>query len=158
MCRRVLSVLALLAAIALMSVPVASADKPVIEPAPSADSSGGFCPDFDVLVHPVGDKGKAITFSSGATIISGQLMVELTNLETGKTVAVNISGPVFVSADGSTVTLSGRSLLFGEAGFFGPGPLLLLTSGPTVVPVDSDGNPLGYSTSGRTVDMCRVLA
>jgi hypothetical protein len=37
MCRRVLAVVALLAAVALMSVPVASADKPVKEPAPAPE-------------------------------------------------------------------------------------------------------------------------
>jgi ribosomal protein S28E/S33 len=154
---RVLALVASLAA-ALAFTSAASADKPVREPAPSADVTGSFCADFDVLVHVTGDKGKAITFSSGRTTISGQLKVELTNLETDKTVARNISGPVFISADGSTVTLSGRSMLFGEAGEFGPDPILWITSGPDIVTLDSEGNITGLTTSGHVIDMCEVLA
>jgi hypothetical protein len=71
---------ALAAALAFASA--ASADKPV-----------SLCPDFDVLVHVLVNKEQAITFSSGATIIIGQLKVELTNLETDETVAANISAP-----------------------------------------------------------------
>jgi hypothetical protein len=155
---RVLALVASLAA-ALAFASAASADKPVKEPSPSPDVSGSFCDDFDVLVHPIADKGEAITFPSGATIITGQLMVELTNLETDETVAVNISGPVFISADGNTAILSGRSLLLGEAGDLGPGSpaTLLITSGPTVLTVDSEGN-VSYTTSGHTIDMCEVLA
>jgi hypothetical protein len=161
MYRQVLAVLAALAAIALMSVPVASADKPIKEPAPAPEFiSGSFCSDFDVLVHVLVNKENAITFTSGATIITGQLKVELTNLETDKTVAVNISGPFFASADGRTITLSGRSLQFGEPGDFGPGSpaILWVTSGPFVVTSDSEGNVTGFTTSGHVIDMCEVLA
>jgi hypothetical protein len=52
---------------------------------------------------------------------------------------VNASGPGFFAADGSTLTLRGRSLLFGEAGFFGAEspPTLTLASGETVIPLDA---------------------
>jgi hypothetical protein len=158
-----LRVLALAAALtaALSFASAASADKPVKEPAPAPEFiTGSFCSDFDVLIHVLVNKEQAITFSSGATIIIGQLKVELTNLETDKTVAVNISGPFFVSADGNTTTLSGRSLQFGEPGDFGPGSpaILWVTSGPFVVTSDSEGNVTGFTTSGHVIDMCQVLS
>ena len=146
---------------ALTFASAGSADKPVKEPAPAPEFiTGSFCSDFDVLIHVLVNKEQAKTFSSGATIITGQLKVELTNLETDKTVAVNISGPFFVSADGRTTSLSGRSLQFGEPGDFGPGSpaILWVTSGPFVVTSDSDGNVTGFTTSGHVIDMCQVLA
>jgi hypothetical protein len=84
-------------------------------------------------------KEKAITFSTGATIITGHFVDEVTNLSNGKTIRVNASGPGFFAADGSTLTLRGRSLLFGEAGFFGAEspPTLTLASGETVIPLDA---------------------
>jgi hypothetical protein len=157
---RVLALAASLAA-ALAFAAAASADKPVKEPVTFPEFiPGSFCADFDVLIHVVSNKEEAHIFPSGAIIVTGQLKVELTNLSTDKTVGVNISGPSFNPADGSTSTLSGRSLLLGEAGDLGPGspPTLLVTSGPTVQTLDSQGNIIGYTTSGHVIDMCEVLA
>ena len=156
-----LLVAALTLAAALFCVPSASAAPPTITPVPSESASGRFCPDFDVLLTVVANKEKAITFSSGATIITGRNVIELTNLSTGKTIRLNTSGPGFISADQSTLTLRGRGLLFGEAGFFGPGapPTLTLVSGVAVITLDAQGNPTGLSVGpGHTEDLCPVLA
>jgi hypothetical protein len=157
MARRHLLLLPL--ALALLSVPVASAARPTIEPAPFEPLSGRFCPDFDVLVSAVVNKGKAITFSNGATIVHGRLVADVTNLSNNKTIRINVSGPAFISSDGSQVRVRGRTLLVGEAGFFGAGapPTLTLLSGRGLITVGPEG-PTGLSVTGRTKDLCPVLA
>jgi len=155
---RALALLALVA-LTLSLVGVASADPPSRSFVPASPASGRFCADFDVLVTPVINKEYAITFSSGATIITGRFGAQLTNLANEKTIEVNASGPVFVSADGATITLRGNSLLFGEAGFFGPGspPTLQLVSGVVTISFSSEGIT-GVSKTGKVRDLCAELA
>ena len=147
-------------AAALLSVPPASAVPPVISPAPAESATGRFCSDFDVFVNPVINKEKSITFSTGATIITGHLVAEVTNLSNDKTIRVNASGPVFFAADPSSLILRGATLLVGVAGFFEPGspPTLTLVWGQTVIPLDEEGDPTGLSITGRASDLCAVLA
>ena len=147
-------------ALALFCAPSALAVPPTISPAPAESLIGRFCPDFNVLVNPVINKEKAITFSSGATIISGHFVDEVTNLSNDKTIRVNASGPGFFAADGSSVIIRGRALLVGEAGFFGPGspPTLTLATGQVVIPLDEEGAPTGLSVTGQTTDLCAILA
>jgi hypothetical protein len=154
--RRLLAVALGLAVIALISVQVASADPPTRSPAPSPPVSGRFCPGFGVLVNPVINSEYAITFSNGATTVTGRFVVDLT--ANGKTIQVNASGPVFFSPDGSTVTLRGNTLVFGAAGDFGPGspPTLRLVSGVVVVTVGS-GGVTGLSVTGNNTDLCSLL-
>ena len=143
----------------LSVVGVASADPPSRDFVPASPASGRFCADFDVLVNPVQNNEYAIAFSGGATIITGRYVAQLTNLENDKTIEVNASGPVFVSADGSAITLRGNSLLFGEAGFFGPGSTatLQLVSGVVTVTASS-GGVTGVTKTGRIRDLCAELA
>lgn len=157
--KHLLSALAV-SALALVCAPAASAARPTITPVPAEPETGRFCPDVDVFINPIINKEKAITFSTGATIITGHFVDEVTNLSNGKTIRVNASGPGFFPADGSSVILRGRSLLFGEAGFFGAGSpaTLTLASGRTVIPLDAQGNPTGLSITGHAVDLCPVLA
>jgi hypothetical protein len=149
-----------ISALALLLAPPASAVPPTISPAPAESATGRFCPDFDVFVNPVSNKEKAITFSTGATIITGHFVDEVTNLSNDRTIRVNASGPGFFAADGSSVIIRGRGLLFGEAGFFGPGSpaTLTLVSGQTVIPLDDQGAPTGLSVTGHSVDLCAALA
>jgi hypothetical protein len=149
-----------IAALVLLWAPPASAVPPTISPAPAESATGRFCPDFDVLINPVINNEKAITFSTGATIITGHLVDEVTNLSNDKTIQVNASGPGFFAADGSSLIIRGGALLFGEAGFFGPEspPTLTLTSGQTVIFLDEQGNPTSLSITGHATDLCAVLA
>lgn len=47
-----------------------------------------------MLIHITENNEYAKTFSSGATLVTGKFKGELTNLASGKTVPINISGPV----------------------------------------------------------------
>lgn len=152
---------AILAAVALAAavsvVPIAAADKPIKEPAPFPDATGQFCEDFPVLVHATTNREVAHVFSSGAAMITGSLKVEVTNLETDKTIALNIPGPGTFAADGSVLVGSGPWLFFGEAGFFGPGspPELSTNSGRIAISL-VDGSFI--SRLGHSVDLCPLLA
>jgi hypothetical protein len=136
---------------------LAAADRPTKEPAPAEDVSGQFCDDFSVLIHLVENKGFVLTFSDGRVFGAGHLRIRLTNLESGKSIVVNASGPIFFSADGATVTLKGATLLFGEPGFFGPDSDARLTLGVGRTVIDLATGAI-LSEVGHSTDLCPILA
>ena len=138
-------------------VPVASAEKPIKVPAPSpAMFTGQFCGDFMVQLNVLVSENFAIIFANGREFIGGRLIVEAVNLETGTSVTVNVSGPVFIGSGGDPFILRGNALLFAEAGDFGPGTsaTLVVTSGT----VTFRANVPGYTLHGRSRDLCAELA
>ena len=85
--------------VSLAAATPAAADKPVTEPAPFGEFTGQFCDDFAVRVRDTTNRGILKVFSSGASMVTGTLKVEVTNLETGKSIAVNVSGPARFAAE-----------------------------------------------------------
>jgi hypothetical protein len=138
-------------------VPVALAEKPIKEPAPAPDMfTGQFCGDFMVQLNVLVSENFAIIFANGREFIGGRLIVEAVNLETGTSVTVNVSGPVFIGSGGDPFILRGNSLLFAEAGDFGPGaPATLVVTSGTVTFLA--GAP-GYTLQGRSRNLCSELA
>ena len=149
-----------LVGVAFAAVPLASADRPIRVEVPAADATGQFCEDFPVLVHPTRNNEFATIFSSGAVLVTGALRVEVTNLDTGETIELNIPGPGFFTPDGSTLIGTGPWLLFGEAGFLGEGSPAGVTflSGRFVLTFDQQGNVTGFSARGHSEDICAALA
>lgn len=148
------AVVAVLSALAL--APSAAADKPIIEPAPFGEFTGQYCEDFLVRVAETTNRGTAKIFSDGSMIITGTLKVDVTNLETGKTISLNISGPSMFSSDGSTLVGVGRWLFFGEAGFLGrPGPTLETFDGRFTLDL---GTVTFVSRTGTVGELCAALA
>lgn len=145
---------------AALVAPLASADRPIREELPAADSSGQFCEDFPVLVHPTRNKEFITIFSSGAALITGALRVEVTNLDSGESIELNIPGPGFFTEDGSMLIGTGPWLLWGEAGDLGEGSPAQVTfiSGRFVMTFDEEGDITGITTRGHIVDICSVLA
>jgi hypothetical protein len=144
-------------AVSLAAATPAAADKPIKEPAPFGEFTGQFCEDFPVRVRDTTNRGILKVFSSGATLITGTLKVEVTNLETGKSIALNVSGPARSSVDGSTLVGTGRWIFFGEPGFFGPGSPAMLEASSGRFEIDlTDGSFL--SRNGHRVDLCPLLA
>src|SRR4051794_15560990 len=91
---RVIGVATILGAIvAYWSEPV-RADKPVREPAPFPDTTGQFCDDFEVLIHAIVNRETLTFFMDGRVHLAGSFKAEVTNLETNKTIEVNVSGPL----------------------------------------------------------------
>jgi hypothetical protein len=153
--KRLVLMLGLALAAALLVPSVAAADQPIREGLPAEDFTiEGSCT-FDVDVQILANNELITTFSDGRQLITGALFVRLTNVETGKSIDLNISGPGFITPheDGSvTFELSGRSLVF-DVGF------LQLTSGPVILEIDENGDVVSYTyTSAATVDLCAVLA
>jgi len=145
---------------ALAVAPLASADRPIRVELPAADVSGQFCEDFPVLVHPTRNNEFITIFSSGAALITGALRVEVTNLDTGETIELNIPGPGRITEDGSTLIGTGPWLLFEEEGGFGEGSpaQVLFTSGRFVLTFDAEGNITEFTPPGHIVDICAALA
>lgn len=154
------------ALLALLAAPVA-ADRPTrtIEPPPEdfVLAAGEACP-FAVLVH-IGGGAFTITFTDAgqnpvrqfSARLSGTL--EVTNLETGKTVVVNDAGPGFIEfhPDGS-FTLVG----VGPWGFpIDPDtgePGLFRVMGRFVMTFDAAGNVTSFEFVGAVKDLCAALA
>jgi hypothetical protein len=149
--------LALVAAALL--APGAAANKPLKEPLPTLEATGQFCEDFQVRIETTANKEVLHTFSSGAAIITGVLKVEVTNLETEETLALNISGPGKFSEDGSTLTGGGPWLLFGEEGELGPnsGAGMMLIHGRTTLRFGPAGLE-SIEVQGHTEDICAALS
>ena len=154
------------AALILAAAAPASADKPLREPFPQGDIIlPGSC-DFDVFSHTVEDNAKSTTYfdedgNPTRQIINGRLVVELTNVETGKSIVYNISGPVFVTffEDGSVdVVFGGRSLSFFFPGEVEDLPLLFVNSGQVTLHIDPQGNTVGVDQVGEVEDVCAALA
>jgi hypothetical protein len=137
-----------------LAAPAALADKPIKEPVPAPPflTVTGSC-SFDVRIDFLANKEFSKTFTSAKQIITGRLVVRVTNLEDPSNSRVlNISGPGKEDiSDPSTFNLSGSSLVFF------PG-VLVLTHGPVSLTFDEDGNVTSFTqTSQSSVDLCRVL-
>jgi hypothetical protein len=154
--RNAISSLAALMVVAALAVPVAAADKPVIEPLPAEDFTipASIC-GFEVMVEILTNKSKAITFSDGRTMITGALSARLTNLDDQtRSIVLNIPGPETFDESG-VLTATGPWLWFFEAGDLGEGspPILTYTTGR--VRIDDTGFHL---LAGRQIDLCPLLA
>ena len=153
------------AMVAALSATPAAADQPVREGLPAAPLTldASIC-GFAVDVAFPTNKEFSTTFANGKQIITGALTATLTNESSGKSIAINISGPgSFVpNGDGTTTfTLSGRSLIFLFPNQLGPGTpgRLILTSGPVVFQIDQSGNLTNLNiTSASVQNMCAALA
>jgi hypothetical protein len=112
------------------------------------------CP-FPVAIHADINQEFSKEHQNGVTIITGRLVVTITNTETGESVAYNISGPVHItSQDGlETQVFLGRSLLFT------PDIGMLVTSGRAVTTFNPDtGEFTLVSRQGHAEDVCARLA
>ena len=108
---------------------------------------------FPVLIQPTApDVSNLIIFSDGEVTGPGPFVATATNLDTGKTVKINLSGNFsFVQhSDGSvTVTSYGHvlSTLFGT-----------IFNGHTILEIDANGNVTSRTFNGMGQDLCAELA
>jgi hypothetical protein len=151
----------LLLALALPAV----AQKPTIQLTPFTSffvPAAAAC-GFDVLFTPQAgrpNRERLIQFAN-TVIIAGPLFVTITNLSTGKTINLNISGPTRISFSGTpTVVATGPSIqplpanVLTAAGL----PLLPLIHGQIVFTLDDQGNVTSIqSVTGTVQDVCQLL-
>lgn len=153
--RKPMSLVALLLA-AAVSVPVAAADKPIIEPLPAEDFTvpASIC-GFEVGVEILANKEKAIIFDDGSVMVTGALKARLTNLaDPTRSIALNIPGPGKFDADGA-LTATGPWLFFFLPGELGPGSPGFLAYTTGLVRLDETGF---HQLGGTRTDLCAALA
>jgi len=135
-------------------------------PAPPFTLPATYC-GFDVGAAAVADQEFFRTFkaSDGSTtfLVTGQLTVSFTNLETGKTITLNGSGPakITVNPDGSVIELrkgpNFAILTPAEAARFGL-PTVSVTAGALTESLAPDGSVTSASLQGQVlVDICAAL-
>ena len=163
MLRKLLAI-AIGALFAALIVPAAFAAQPTIQRIPVeahfVDGSCGFPVQIDAT-------GTAVDISYTDALgtfhdfqAAPQVKQTMTNLVTGKTMVVNVSGPGdgTFNADGS-FTIVGRGLWgWAPGGFFNPLPYgLFLTKGRFVYSVSASGVAT-FTSTGTRVDLCAQLA
>lgn len=137
---------------ALVLAGMAGARQPVLV----REEQGPFTLDacsFPVLFQPTApDVSNFFVFSDGKIMGAGPYVGTATNLDTGKTIKINMGGhfTVVQHSDGSvTVTSNGSvvSSLFGD-----------IFWGRTVIELDASGNVTARTFDGRNEDLCAELA
>jgi hypothetical protein len=114
----------------------------------------GVC-SFDVARHVLVNRSVITTYSDGTVRIIGTFKQTITNLDTGKSIDVNASGPVIIEThpDGSSTEID-----LGPQ-FLRPPGQLLLTTGRVVWEFDAAGNTTSFTQVGGTSqDVCALLA
>ena len=110
---------------------------------------------FDVGAHFVANNEYGITFSNGATLVTGTLKVTLTNLsDPSKSVTLNIPGPgLFTATDDGGLRIDARGpwLFFFE-------DVLVYSAGRSVMTVSAGGVFSLTQQGGTSTNLCAVLA
>jgi hypothetical protein len=159
--RRALILLAVLIALAI--APAATAGKPTREIIPAS---------YDAVTNecgfPVHGRDEGYTIVESFTDEEGNLVRQiftnpryrtvLTNLDTGKTIVLNISGPGFLdlNPDGSgTFTGTGPYIFTFHPALLTPG--LFFTTGRFVIGFDANNNRTSFAIVGPIRDVCAEL-
>jgi hypothetical protein len=128
--------------------------EPVVLPEELVMPAGVFCPWEGVATFPVNNEFATTFFDSEGNItsvlISGSLVVTITNVENGESATLNIPGTGVTVDD--VLTYRGRNVIFPVSGE------LKLVSGLVVVTVDSEGFQHPVTIHGSTTDICALLA
>jgi hypothetical protein len=108
---------------------------------------------FPVLIQPAApDVLNFFVFSDGKVFGAGPFVGTATNLDTGKTVKINLSGSFSVveHSDGTVTITSDGSVL---SSLFGT-----ISSGHDVIELDANGDVTSSTFDGSEVDLCAELA
>jgi hypothetical protein len=148
----VLSVLVSTAALA----PGASAAPPQREPVPGgviSEPAGAVC-DFPIDINPLKLREELTFFSDGRIRVTGVAIVEVTNVDTGRSIVINSSGPSWLDRN----TGQGPQLFFLFPTDVG-GPGIYLYRGNVTYTRDDEGNFTSISATGtRSGNLCEALA
>jgi hypothetical protein len=153
--RKALSSLTALMIVAAITVPVATASRPVIEPLPAEDFTlpADIC-GFEVAVDFLANKSKAMMFGDGRTMTTGKLKVRLTNPDDpAKSIVLNIPGPGRFDESGLTAT--GPWVFFFFPGELGEGSPAIFAYTTGRVRIDDAGF---HQLGGTRTDLCPLLA
>ena len=162
--KRILAILTTAIGFVMLAPPV-GAEPPTRVPIPIPEDGvrDDLCA-FPVEFHYLQWRVKATTHEDGTgtlvTITTGVAKVRLTNLDSGESLDLNISGTgmLRVRPDGSFVFTGNGPWLFSDVP---PGlglPPLFWTSGHFQVNADTQGNLVSFDRVGSLVDLCEALA
>jgi hypothetical protein len=131
------------------------ADQPIREPLVIEDADFKNLCAFPVRLEISANEEYVKFFSDGRILVNGKLFVRATNLDTGESLDLNVSGPAQITLVSERSTGRGIYLLFPEdAG----GPGLILTTGRVDVVRGEDGFITNLTVKGTSVDVCAALA
>lgn len=108
---------------------------------------------FPVLIQPTGpDTQNFFIFSDGEIMGSGPYVGTATNLDTEKTVKINLPGSFsFVQHSDGAVTVTSRGTVLSS--LFG-----VITYGHTILEIDANGDVTSRTINGTQEDLCAELA
>jgi len=170
MIRRCVTLVAIAAAVVLTAIP-ANALTTTREPvAPQVNLSlVGFCP-FPVIANDLVNREVQTTFTDASgdvvkIMIHGHVVSQFTNVETGKTVTVNNSGPVTITFndDGTLTVVQRGQSVSGDQGVLTGKPFLIHESGRLVTVAQPNPQSglvdfVSQERHGDTTDLCAALA
>jgi hypothetical protein len=137
---------------ALVLAGTAGATKPFMERDVQGPDTLEAC-SFPVLIQPTApDVSNFFIFSDGKIFGSGPFVGTATNLDTEKTIKINLSGSFSVveHSDG-TVTITSHGAVLSS--LFGT-----IIHGRTVIQLDANGDVTSSTTNGTEEDLCAELA
>ena len=157
---RLAKVAFLLLALALPAL----AAKPIIVENPVTPfviPAAGGCGTFDVSgAQEVGKPNSLAIFFANSTILAGPAFVTLTNVSTGKSINLNISGPVKIvfTNNGTTGVNEGLTLVFSLPANAPPDLQgVVRSNGRLVSQFDNSGNLISVTFTGTTQNLCQLL-
>jgi hypothetical protein len=140
---------------------------PITDVQQTFDLPAGTACSFELAGTPVANNETTTIFPADANgdvreIITGTLKLQLTNVGTGKSILVNISGPgtLVLHPDGSGAEdLRGSGLVFFSPTATPAGPATYLYTGTTTVSFSPAGNlTLVSTTDDNPLDVCAALS
>jgi hypothetical protein len=130
-----------------------------IDPVHDMQTAGVICP-FAVSVDSLSINETLTFLQNGRIFLTGSSIERVTNLQNGKSIVVNVSGPFTLSiTDGvATFVARGRNLWGFHRGDLGPGEpaALLLTTGLATYTQSASGITFSHDV-GTTQNLCETL-
>jgi hypothetical protein len=149
-----IALVSLIAAAAVLPAS-AAATPPVREPVPpevSTFPAGLYCA-FPIQVTPLKLGEKLTFFSDGRIRVTGSAIVQVTNLDNGRSTVINSSGPSWLDRNSA----QGPQLFFLSPLEGGPG--IFLYHGNVTFTRDEDGNIANITATGtRSGNLCADIA
>jgi hypothetical protein len=148
---------------ALVAVPTAGSTRPDRTFLPNVDTVISDVCSFEVDLHVIQNNEYITTFSDGHFIVTGTLMVRLTNLsDPTNSIVFNIPGPgIFTPGDDGSLTLQavGPWLIWFTADQRYPGSpaIFVFSRGRSTITFNADGT-IALEQAPNSIDVCAALS
>lgn len=130
-----------------------------LDPVHDTQAAGVICP-FAVSVDSLSINETLTVLANGRVFVTGSSVERVTNLDNGKSIVVNVSGPFTLTDTNGVQTFvaRGRNLWGFHRGDLGAGQpgSLLLTTGLAILTLSESGTTFTH-TGGTTENLCETL-